>query len=58
MNADGLSLLIAGAAGFVIGSIAWIHVAGLFLNKVRRRAEKETWAAANRYYRQQAAKMD
>lgn len=54
MKTDTLSLIIAASGGFVVASLVWLHVAGLFLGKVRRRTEKETWAAANRYYTRKA----
>lgn len=56
MKADTIALLIAGSAGFVIASLFWLHVCGLFIYQIRRRAEKETWAAANRYYTRKEAR--
>jgi biotin transporter BioY len=50
MSADGIALGIAAAGGFLVGSLVWLHVCGLFLSRIRRRAEKETWASARRYY--------
>ena len=55
MKADTLALIIAASGGFVIGSLVWIHVAGLFLSQIRRRTEKETWAAASRFYSRKEA---
>jgi hypothetical protein len=50
INSDIIALGVAGATGFLLASLIWIQAAGMFMLKVRRRAEKETWAAANRYY--------
>jgi biotin transporter BioY len=55
MKADTVALIIAASGGFVIGSLVWLHVCGLFLSKVRRRTEKETWDAANLYYTRKGA---
>lgn len=51
MKADSIALIIAASGGFILGGIVWLQICGLFLSRHRRRVEKETWAAANRYYR-------
>lgn len=57
MKADTIALIIAGCGGFVIGSLVWMHIAGLFLTQVRRRTEKETWAAASRFYARKGVRL-
>jgi hypothetical protein len=54
MKADTIALIIAGCGGFVLGSLVWLHIAGLFIAQIRRRTEKETWEAANLYYTRKA----
>lgn len=55
MQSDTISLIIAGAAGLLLGSWITATVLGCFVSKVRRDAEKQTWAAANRYYSRKGA---
>lgn len=57
MSADSISLIIAGCGGFVLGSLIWMHVAGLFITRIRRRTEKETWAAASRFYARKGVRL-
>lgn len=54
MNADSIALIIAGTAGLLIGGWIMAAVAIGWAAKVRARAEKETWAAANIYYTRKA----
>lgn len=54
MKADSIALIIAASGGFILGTIVWIQVCGLFLSRRLRRVEKETWAAANRFYSRKA----
>jgi len=57
MNPDLVIITIAAAAGFFAGVLVWMFVCGLFMEQVRRRTEKETWAAANRYYIRKAGEL-
>lgn len=54
MKADTIALIIAGCGGFVVASLIWLHLCGITIAHIRRRTEKETWAAANIYYTRKA----
>ena len=54
MNTDSITIIIAAAGGALVSAMvacAWVSV---FFGRVKTRAEKETWAAANMYYSRKA----
>ena len=55
MNADSIALIIAGAFGALVGLTAGILATGLFIQQIRRRAIKESWASAARFYTRKEA---
>lgn len=55
MTADSIALIIAGVFGCLVGLTIGIIASGLFLDRIRHRTIKETWACASNFYARKAA---
>ena len=50
MNTDTIALLIAGCFGFIAGGTITFIAAGVFAERLRRKAERTAWREARRFY--------